>query len=353
MATNKIRLKDKWFRFIGIPLISVMSHIIFFNENHGQPDKAFTVWQIYLIAIAEASVLWEVNRLVLIYFRNAFPELSQSRKRIIYTFLGCMVVTILVRYINVWIYDKTLFWGYLFPPEGYLYSIFVGLLYVAIVMTIYEGFYYFQKWKQLYTETEALKRENLQTQLDSLKSQINPHFLFNNLSSISSLVTEDPEKAVKYINELALVYRYLLQANEKDLVTIEEEINFTLSYTDLLKTRFGKGIQLDVDLSEESRLSFIPPLTFQLLLENAVKHNVVLAEKPLHIKIFQSNDHIIIENNLQRKNSQPFSNKMGLKNIISKYNLLNQGSVQVTESGETFSVSIPIIKNKYYEIAHS
>ena len=354
MASRKVKLNDRWFRFIGIPLLAYMSHVIFYNENHGAANDGFTALQVFLISVVEALVLWEANRLVLIFCRSRYPELSQSWNRIISQFIGCLLVTILIRYATIWFYDQTLFWGYMFPPEGYLYSIFVGLLYVTIVAGIYEGLYYFHKWKQLFSETEALKRENLQTQLDSLKTQINPHFLFNNLSSLSSLIMEDQGKAVTFVNELSSVYRYLLHANETNLTTVEKELAFLEDYFHLLKTRFGEGINLEINIGENYYSYLLPPLTLQLLVENAVKHNTVLPQKPLTIRLYiDEHDNLVVVNNLQKKNSVIFSNKLGLRTIISKYSLMNQGAVVVKESATDFQVSLPLIKNNIYETADS
>lgn len=350
MPHHPVQLNDRWFRLIGIPLIAYMSHVIFFNENHGAPDEGFSSWQVILISAAEALVLWEGNRLVLIFCRGRYPGLDQSRQRILSQLVGCMAATILIRYANVWFYDQTLFWGYMFPPEGYWYSIFVGLLYVIIVAGIYEGLYYFHKWKQLLSEAEALKRENLQTQLDSLKTQINPHFLFNNLGSLSSLIMEDPARAVTFVNELSSVYRYLLQANERQLTTLKSELTFLRDYFHLLKTRFGDGVHLEVDVEEDQRAYLLPPLTLQLLIENAVKHNIVLTQKPLHIRVYTDrNDNLVVVNNLQKKTSPVLSNKVGLRTIISKYRLLNKGAVRVTETPAHFRVELPLVKNNIYE----
>lgn len=354
MPSHKVHLNDRWFRLIGIPVIAYMSHVIFFNENHGSADTGFSSWQVILISVVEALVLWEGNRLVLIFCRGRFPELAQSKSRIISQFLGCMLVTILIRYANIWFYDQTLFWGYLFPPEGYLYSIFVGLLYVIIVAGIYEGLYYFHKWKQLFSETEALKRENLQSQLDALKTQINPHFLFNNLSSLSSLIMEDQEKAVGFVDELASVYRYLLQANERNLISLKSELDFLKDYFHLLKTRFGEGVCMTVDIQEYYLSYLLPPLTLQLLLENAVKHNTVQAGKPLHIRIYtDDDDNLVVANNLQKKNSAVLSHKLGLHNIISKYHLMHRKPVQVEDKGSIFQVTLPLIKKHIYETLDS
>lgn len=340
---------DWWFRFIGIPLIAVMSHVIFFNENHGPSDNQFAEWQVLLIAVSEAMILWETNRLVLLFFRKRFPGTEQSGKRILYQALGCLAVTILIRYMTIWLYDKTVFWGYLFPPEGYLYNIFVGLLYVAIVGGIYEGVYYFRKWKQQIAETETLKRQNLQTQLDSLKAQINPHFLFNNLSSLSSLIMEDQHRAVQFVEQLAAVYRYLLQSNEKDLTSLRNELDFIENYFRMLKTRFNDGIELKLNVPDDQLDSLVAPLTLQLLIENAVKHNMVLPGKPLVIELHTIDETLIVENNVQPKSSPIISHRTGLKNIIEKYRILSPKKIVVEQDAHRFRVSIPLLKPEQHE----
>jgi len=176
MALQK--LNDKWFRFLGIPFFALMGHIIFYNRNDSGEER-FGFWGIYLLSLAETMIIWEANRLVILHYRKKYPGLDQTSPRILMILSVCTVITILLRTFNIYIYDKTLLWGYQFPLEGYLYSIFVSLLFVIILGGIYEAFYYFRKWKDVAVESESLKRENLQTQLDSLKRQLSPHFLFN------------------------------------------------------------------------------------------------------------------------------------------------------------------------------
>ncbi|WP_379802264.1 sensor histidine kinase [Flavihumibacter stibioxidans] len=339
-----VRLKDTWFRILGIPFIALMSHVIFFNEQHGQDEK-FSFWQVFLISLAEGVVLWETNRLVLLYFHRRYPALYQSRQRLLGIFAGCMAVTIVVRYLNIWIYDKTLFWGYIFPPEGYWYNILIALLYVVIVAGLYEGIFYFYQWKSSFAETEALKRENLQTQLDSLKAQVNPHFLFNNLSSLSSLVMEDQKKAVEFIGELASVYRYVLQSNDSNLTTVSAELEFIHHYFHLLKTRFDEGLQLNINIGSDYLGYGLPPLTLQLLVENAVKHNVILPESPLIIKIYTDEaDNLVVINNLQKKSAAIETGKLGLSNIIAKYRLMGHRDVMIKQTEDVFQVLVPLIK---------
>lgn len=344
----KETLNDKWFRFLGIPFIAFMGHIIFYNRNDAG-EQRFGFWIIYLLSLAETMILWEVNRLVFLFYRNRFPDLQQTKKRIIHVFFASMLVTIVVRGLNIYLYDQTKFWGHRFPLEAYLHAIAVALLFVIVVGGVYEATYYFRKWKDMAVETEALKKENLQTQLDSLKGQINPHFLFNSLGSLSSLIEEDARQAQVFVNEMASVYRYLLQSNEKGLVTLQEELDFLEAYTGMLTTRFPEGLQVSIAVRQEDRQKMLPPLTLQLLLENAVKHNAVLPSKPLHVHISSERKNLLkVCNNLQPKTSPVQSNKMGLHNIIAKYKLLNQPAVTVLQSDHSFCVSLPLINNNHH-----
>ena len=345
-------LKDKWFRLVGIPVIALMGHITFFNRNESGGER-FGFWGIYLISLAETYILWEAIRLVIIYFRKHYPGIENSKRRITGMLIAGTVMTIIIRSAIIFFYDRTLLWGYVFPLEGYLYNVFVAVLYVIIIGGIYEGVYYFNSWRAAAIEAEALRNENLQTQLDSLKAQINPHFLFNNLSSLSSLIAEDPRQAEKFVGELSSVYRYLLQTNEQELTTLEKELDFIHAYAHLLQTRFAHGFDISIDVDKDDMQYLIPPLTLQLLLENAVKHNVILPEKPLQIKVYTNHQGLIVENNLQRKSAHVVSNKMGLKNISAKYKLLKQGNIDVQETAEQFRVIIPLIKTGNYAHTHS
>ena len=339
------KLNDTYFRLAGIPLIALMGHIIFFNRNDGGEER-FGFWEIYCLSLLETLVLWEVERLVIRYYRNRFPSLHQTRQRIGWMLLVGTAVALAIRVINIWIYDKTLLWGYAFPLEGYLHAVFVALLFVIIIGGIYEGIFYLRMWHKTSVEAEALKKEHLQTQLDTLKAQINPHFLFNSLSSLASLILEEPHKAVDFVDELSSVYRYVLQANEKTITTLKSELEFIDSYFRLLQIRFGNGIALEKKIPEGALAAGIAPLTLQLLLENAIKHNAVLPDSPLVISIeVQEPQRLLVRNNLQRRSSPPYSGKLGLQNIKRKYELLNQPPVMIEETAGYFSVCLPLIKS--------
>jgi LytS/YehU family sensor histidine kinase len=216
----------------------------------------------------------------------------------------------------------------------------------VLVIGAHEVLHNFYEMRNLEQERESLKKAHVQSQLDSLKNQVNPHFLFNSLNTLSSLVSISPDQAERFIDELSSVYRYLLQSNEKVLATLRTEIEFVNSYYHLLKTRYGDAIQLTTSIDSAYLDFFIPSLALQLLLENSTKHNIISATKPLHIHIYTkaNPDQLVVANNLQRKINPVPSNKMGLVNIIKTLQLLNEPEAVIRETDREFIVSLPLIK---------
>jgi two-component system LytT family sensor kinase len=191
---------------------------------------------------------------------------------------------------------------------------------------------------------QHMQQEKTEMQIRALQSQINPHFLFNGLNTLSSLIDESPRQAGEFVDELSKVYRYVLRSNDTELTTLDVELRFILSYFHLLKTRFGRSINLEVAIDDLYNNALLPPLTLQLLVENAVKHNNVLAKQPLVIRIKTTHQNeLIIENSLQRKTIRVDSNGVGLSNIITKYRLLNQPQPLIEEHEGWFRVTLPLL----------
>ncbi|MDX2046380.1 MAG: histidine kinase, partial [Chitinophagaceae bacterium] len=177
-------------------------------------------------------------------------------------------------------------------------------------------------------------------------SQVNPHFLFNCFNTLSSLISEDRKKAEKFLNELSKVYRYLLRNNEDGLSTVENEIRFIRSYYQLLQTRHGEAVQVNIEIDKRYEPYLLPSLSLQLLVENVVKHNALSKNKPLVIDIFTTaGNKMVVNNNLQRRTIKAPSNKVGLENIKAKYSLLKQDGFQVMEDEKNFTVVLPLIWN--------
>ena len=178
---------------------------------------------------------------------------------------------------------------------------------------------------------------------DALKNQLDPHFLFNSLNVLTSLIEEDPHQAQKFTTSLSKVYRYVLEQKNKDLISVEEELQFAKTYVKLLKMRFEDSIHLEIPEHSNNPEAKIIPLSLQLLLENAVKHNVVTSSKPLYIKVYEENGMLVVDNNLQEKQVVKKSSGVGLQNIRQRYGIFTDRQVEITKSNTDFSVKLPLL----------
>jgi LytS/YehU family sensor histidine kinase len=210
-----------------------------------------------------------------------------------------------------------------------------------------EGVDRYEKWSASMEETDQLRKVFRQTQLQGLKSQLNPHFLFNSLNSLSSLISEDEEKAEQFLNEMSKVYRYMLRNDDEQLVTVATELQFIDSYFFLLHARYGEGIQLTIDVSEYAAQALVPPLSLQILLENALTQNSISKIKPLKIAIRSVNDACLeVRNNRQPKIINNTSEiEAGVDLLVNKYRLLSSGDVVIEDGLDERLVRLPLIKH--------
>lgn len=341
---NRFTQQDTWIALGLVPAYILFLNYMLFGKIYFQQVNTF------LLATLSTTLLWTpiyfLHAVPAAYLRDRFPAFRQIWIRLclalsIHILMSSAIITFLF-YSYKWVrfpdytFDQTrLGWTLLFSTIGNV-----------IANVIHESVYTFEKWTETLQQTEKLKKINLQSRLDSLKQQVNPHFLFNSLNSLSSLIENDPQKAERFVEELASVYRYLLHTNEGELTSLQSELTFMNSYFHLLKTRYGNGIDLQVNVANDCQESQLPPLTLQMLIENAVKHNVILPEQPLCIRI-ETNEagRLVVANNVQRKNSRALSNGVGLANIATKYQLLGEGNLEIQDNSVTFTVTIPLIEN--------
>lgn len=232
-------------------------------------------------------------------------------------------------------------WGNSF--SSWFYLCVKIILFNALIILIKHLFDSNAEKRKIEFENEVLKRENLNAVHETLKQQVNPHFLFNSLNTLKSLTKRSPDQAVDFITELSSVYRYMLLHQDKNIVTLREEIEFLKSYLYLLKIRFGNAINTEINIPDEFLKYSMPPNTLQLLIENAVKHNALSSKKPLCISIYANDNHLTVQNNLQHKTQQPESSRIGLSNINSRYLLLKGKDIIVKKTDESFIVLLPII----------
>ena len=316
----------------------------------------WTDWRVFLgtsfLMFAFIYPHWFINNLIALHFHQLYSHPNQLVKRLIYTILLSCLNSCFVTWLAYLSFDFVGFQEY--HPDGarLAWGISFVIFTVIVVTAVFESINAFEQWEKTLRETEQLKKLHLQSQFEGLKSQINPHFLFNSLNSLSTLIEEDTEQAELFVEEMSSVYRYLLRSNETQLVRLADELTFANSYFHLLSTRYGENIRLEQAVASSYVDCLLPPLTLQLLLENAVKHNVILPEQPLHIYIettpstdpTEEAGRLVIRNNLQRKSTRVLSNQVGLANITTQYRLLGGGEVVVKEDNEFFTVTLPLIR---------
>lgn len=237
--------------------------------------------------------------------------------------------------------------GHFGPDKKHLSKDFIYIMPIimdSLFLVLIELIMGMEERNKLALKVANLEKEQINAKYSALKTQLDHHFLFNNLSVLSSIIYEDVEKADKFIQRFSQVYRYVLSINKRDLVSLEEEIEFIKSYLQLYKFRFEDGFEYDINIDEEKMEMMIAPLTLQVLVENAIKHNMVSRNQPLYIKLLSKDNGLIVENNLQlRDNSDIDSTHTGQNNIIEKYELLNQETPVIKNNGETYSVKITLI----------
>jgi hypothetical protein len=191
--------------------------------------------------------------------------------------------------------------------------------------------------------SEAIARERIQSQFDTLRNQVNPHFLFNSFNTLISIISTDKDGAIDYVEKLSDYFRIVLEQRDKEVITIKEELELVRNYLFLQKKRFGENLNVVIDLEEQVYLSLVPPLTIQLLVENAIKHNVISKSKPLNIYIALENNYVVVSNNIQEKLTKEASTGIGLDNIQSRYSILFNKQIVIIKGEKTFSVKLPVI----------
>jgi two-component system, LytTR family, sensor kinase len=219
------------------------------------------------------------------------------------------------------------------------------LLYLFLPTAINLGFfteYFVGRWKESLVNAERLEKEKSRVQFDNLKNQLNPHFLFNALTSLNSLIFEDQTLASQFLQQLSKVYRYVLQHKDKKMVNVETELNFIGHYVSLLRTRFKDALVISIQIKDQDRELGIVPVTLQILIENAIKHNVIDLARPLTILITTEDHYLVVANNIQLKRRVEESNKQGLDNLRSLYQYLSDRPVLIEEDVQ-FKVKVPLL----------
>jgi two-component system LytT family sensor kinase len=341
--------KLEWISFVAImPLLCLVLTYLLFGFDRFNDYK---IWLFsFPIIYVEGFVSWYVHILVMHWLRIKFPHIRQTSLRL--TILGVSHIALIsiTFLILFYAYDALHFLGYVFNRSQLAVALYSGIALTMVATSMWEADYTLKQWKDSLAEKEKLEQLTIQHEFETLKSQVNPHFLFNCFNTLSSLISEDRKQAEVFLDELSKVYRYLLRNNENELSTLQKEIQFIDSYYQLLRTRHGEAVHLKVETHKKYDQYLLPSLSLQMLVENAVKHNVLSKNKPLMIDIFTtSGNKLVVSNNLQARTVKGPSNGIGLDNIKAKYDLLNHHGFQVLQDSKSFSVVLPLIWSKVAE----
>ena len=299
----------------------------------------FSIWQLY------AFVLGMSNTYFFDYIEGIHWKEYDVIKRIAVGIAGSVTIT-LIGLFFIRILVSVVFFGQSFDKfisgqrwEYYSFGFWITLL----IFTMFNIIYFYNRYQKNKIKEQKVIAGAASAKFDALKNQLDPHFLFNSLNVLTSLIEENPKNAQKFTTSLSKVYRYVLEQKNKELITVDEELSFAKTYMSLLKMRFEDSIIFEIPEQALNPESKVVPLSLQLLLENAVKHNTVTANKPLHITIYEDNNALVVENNLQPKQIVKKSSGVGLENIKQRYKILSKRNVSINQKTNSFAVSIPML----------
>jgi len=342
---NKNNTRNIWLRWSYGVLVGIIFNFVLdviFSLVYSQ-YSLFQPISHYLISVSLTYIVFEIlilinKRLEKIYSWENLPVLRFIIKFLLDTIIAIIIVDSF-RWVISLFFDPIVYIRLL--DEMILISLISFTIFILTVLEL--SINLLTSWRFSLAELERFKKENAEIRFESLRSQLNPHFLFNSLNTLSSLVYENQENAGLFIRKLSDVYRYILDNRDHDLISIRKELDFAQSYIYLIQLRFESNLVVKNNTQNANEKLRIAPLTLQLLIENAVKHNVISKKEPLRIDIEIVNDVLIVKNKLQRKKVKENSNKMGLANIRSRYDFLTNRIVEVSAENNEFIVKIPLL----------
>jgi hypothetical protein len=328
------------FIWVMTPAIIVLN-VLLFGSAYFRDLSTFIFASV--VTTITLSLSWILHTWVAVTLRNRFNNENESPKRITIAILLFTIMTSLTLSLLFWGYGSFDFIQYELNEKRYEWALIGGVVANIFVTFLHEGVWSFEKWKTTLKETEQLKKEYMHSQLIGLKSQVNPHFLFNSLNSLSSLIHEDQQEAEKFLDEMSKVYRYLLKSSDEQLVSLDAELNFIRSYFYMLKVRYSGAVDLSIHVDPAMKDKHLPPLTLQILMESAFNLNTVSKEFPLRIEISTREDGWLqIKNNIQKKIGDKTDNT-GIENIRNKFRLLCQECVSISDQQDSRIIQLPLM----------
>ena len=343
---------DLWFMFIGIIILSFITDFLFNGGSFTRFPLRYALLS-WSISLFYATCDWFILRTVMILLRKQYPNIKDDATRITIFFFSIVSVVILVDYMGGQFFEL------IFSSSNYNYEMRPNILLPVILIStmtfaIYEAVYFYLRLKKSIRKEEQAKRAIVQAQLDTLTNQARPHFLFNSLNTLRGIIDENSkEDAKQFVDKIADVYRFILDAGNVTLTPLQDELKFSKSYIHIQKERFGENLKLDWNIPQASLSKMVVPMSLQLLLENAIKHNVVSKAKPLTILVEVKDNYLVVRNKIQPKSTKLPSTKVGLKNIKKRYRLISDMTPQIVDKGAYFVVSLPLLNTSHQNKTHA
>lgn len=331
-----------------VSLATSMFFFFVFTDERNIENFVLTILVSFIYSFVLGFGNWGIND----FLNKKFPWSEATTKRAIISIVSILIANIILvyfcNYLNFVVIQKAATVEEYFSGKYNFinwFTINIALLISAFLHA--KGFMEeLKKTSKKEVVEQKLIARSANAQFESLKNQLDPHFLFNSLNVLSSLIDENPKQAQKFTASMSKIYRYVLEQKDKELVTVEDEIEFAKTYCELLKTRFEDSVDFEFNINTEDLRCFVVPLSLQLLLENCIKHNFATSSKPLIIKVFSENDTLCIENNLQVREQMKESAGIGLANIVQRYSLLTKRNVFIEKSDDYFKVKLPMLLTK-------
>ncbi len=322
-------------------IVAILFKLAFFQWNE------FWHWDLcYILAII--LFLWYGNRAIDQWLNVQYPWIKQPQKRLILQITYNTLFTTITLFLVMLLMHQIRFGDGRIINRKMVETFIPSLCLTYVVLAILISRQFFGSLKDSMLEVERYKSESVNAQMQNLKSQLNPHFLFNNLSVLTSLVQKDQDKAVNFINELSKVYRYVLENKASELVHLRDELLFLEHYMYLLQIRFGSNVVFNVNIDESKKNCLLPPMCLQILVENTIQHNEASKAFPLQVNIYTAGYTLIVENTMQPRIDSVMSSQLGLKNIQSRYQFLTEEKVEIIQDSSIFRVILPLLKlNKH------
>ncbi len=334
----------------GIPFVSVLINTLLYG--HLLQDNARSQFgACIIIALIYTSIYWVSFRMIFRFFVIKYPDTIHNKKRQVITSLFVLGTYFILQFILDIFLRLVLKNQTSIPEPDAVLKIITSLIFTVLVLAVYEGLYLSLKIRQNEEEKNQMIQDSISSQLAGLKNQINPHFLFNSLNTLSSLVHEDADRADAFIGKLSKVYRYILDKYDDHLVTLGDEMNYLHSYLYLMKERFGENLHYTEKIDDKLLHKYVLPMSLQITFENCLKHNIITKEKPLFITVETSDDgkHIIISNNLQKLIFPSTTKALGLENIKKRYNFFTDSQVIIDEKENVFKVILPLLDDDSFK----